>query len=92
MKRVGKDTLTVERMPLELQGGSFSLAKPVTRSIRFDREIPPFGRVKPGDWVSVHWGFACEVLTPQQVRNAKKYTDIDIAGINAVLRALHSAD
>jgi hypothetical protein len=37
-----------------------------------------------GDWVSFHWGLACSKLTPQQVANLKKYTQMDMEVANAV--------
>ena len=37
---------------------------------------------KVGDWVSVHWGYVCEVLTLRQVRNLKYYTELAISLAN----------
>jgi len=92
VKRVGRDTLVIERRPVKLKGGVFTMADPVVGRVKFDREIAPFGRVKAGDWVSVHWGFACDVITPQQVRNAKRFTDIDVASVNKVLRTMRRVE
>ncbi|MDP1629277.1 MAG: DUF6390 family protein, partial [bacterium] len=29
---------------------------------------------KIGDWISIHWDWACEILSPRQVRNLEYYT------------------
>lgn len=89
VKRVGKGTLVVEGRPMKLVDGVFSLDEPVSKTVKFDRGVPPFGAVKPGDWVTVHWNFACDVIKPVQVRNAEKFTMADIATMNRILRALH---
>jgi hypothetical protein len=31
--------------------------------------------VAPGDIVSLHWGWVCDVLTPRQVANLARFTD-----------------
>ena len=33
---------------------------------------------KIGEWVSVHWGYICEILTLQQVKNLEHYTKLAI--------------
>lgn len=32
-------------------------------------------RLKAGDFVSVHWGFVCDILSPTQVNILRRYTD-----------------
>ena len=32
-------------------------------------------RLKPGDWVSLHWGFVCDALSDVQVKRLKQYTE-----------------
>src|SRR5262249_41847917 len=62
--------LTVGRGPLVLQGGRLVLAEP--RQERVLRQVDGHGfaeDARPGDWVSLHWGWACEVLTERERRN-----------------------
>jgi hypothetical protein len=92
VKRVGRDTLIVQTRPVELRGGVFTLGSPASKEIGFDRRIAPFGTVKVGDFVSIHWGFACEILTPLQVRNAERFTRVDIASVNRVLKATRASE
>lgn len=49
------------------------------------RQIDGRGFADParaGDWLSVHWGWACEVLTPLQRANLERYTRHQLAIAN----------
>jgi hypothetical protein len=73
--RVEGGELVVEREPLVLLEGKLVLAP--ARPERALRQVDGHGFVdaaRPGDWVSLHWGWACEVLTAQQLRNLQRYT------------------
>lgn len=63
------DTLLVERPSLRLEGGVLVLGAPVPRRVfrRFDGKTL-LGEVAPGSHVAVHWGCACYVLAPLQLR------------------------
>ncbi len=87
--RVGKKELTVSYKPVMLEEREFSLAEPITKKVRYEKEVKPFETVKIGDWVSLHWNFACEVLRPAQVRNLSKFTAADIVSTNDLLKQLH---
>ncbi|MBI4226424.1 hypothetical protein HY612_04915, partial [Candidatus Roizmanbacteria bacterium] len=52
-----------------------TLGKQTIRELKFDYKGKTFLKnLKVGDWVSFHWGFACDVLTTWQVRNLEFYT------------------
>lgn len=77
--------LTVESEPVQRREGKLYLGRPATTKILARVQDKSFvNGVKPGDWVSSHWGFACSILTPTQVSNLKKYTLSDMALANAV--------
>ena len=38
--------------------------------------------VAPGDWVSLHWSWACDRLTPSQLRRLAGWTDLALASAN----------
>ena len=78
-------TLRVGYTPVKLDGGKLAMGKPATKTVNYNREVTPFGRVKAGDAVSLHWGYACEVLTPGQLRNLKRYTSLDMELTNGLL-------
>jgi hypothetical protein len=84
--RVEGGELVVEREPLVLLGGKLVLAPP--RVERALRQVDGHGFVdaaQPGDWVSLHWGWACEVLTEEQRRNLRRYTADHVALANQTL-------
>jgi len=84
---VKKKTLVVERSPLVIEGDLLKLASPLKREVKYDSAISPFGRIRNGDWVSLHWDFASEKLKEYQVRNLRAYTALDIEATNAVARS-----
>lgn len=65
--------LVVERSALEFRDGALTLGEP--RRQRVVRQIDGRGfaeDVKPGDVVSVHWNWACDVLTPGALARLKQ--------------------
>ncbi len=79
-------TLKVQHSPLKISDGKLALSSPVIKKIEYDAEVPSFRNLKAGDHVSIHWNFACEVLTPQQLNNIKKYTLSDVRAANRLAR------
>jgi hypothetical protein len=77
--------LRVEYEPVVRREGKLMLGKPVHANVVAHVDGKSFvSGVKPGDWVSFHWGFACATLTPEQVINLRKYTISDMAIANSV--------
>jgi hydrogenase maturation factor len=69
-------SLTVQRRPLVLREGKLVLAE--ARAERVQRTVLDRGfvdRVAVGDWVSVHWNWACEVLDDRARRNLAFWTE-----------------
>ncbi len=84
--KVEKDSLSVKYKPLQLVDGLIDLSKKgVKKKVKYDRTVPPFENVSPGDFVSIHWNFACEVLSEAQVNNIRKYTKEDASSTNLFL-------
>ena len=82
VSQVNRDSLVVVRPSLALKDGLLTLAPPKKKEISYDPEITPFSSIQRGDWVSVHWNFASEKLTPYQLKNLKRYTKLDIQATN----------
>jgi hypothetical protein len=82
---IQKKALVVRGSKVALSGRGLRLAAPSTVKAVYDSEIESFKTVRPGDWVTMHWGFACEVVTPRQVRNLSKYTELDMKATDALL-------
>jgi hydrogenase maturation factor len=59
----------VETQSLEYIQGTLALGKPVAKSVTSVGVKP-----KIGDWVSMHWGFVCDILTCEQLSNLKRST------------------
>lgn len=72
---VAGPALVVERSPLVIVAGKLALGPPArTRAVR---QIDARGfadAAAVGDWVSLHWGWVCEVITPRQQANLARFT------------------
>jgi hypothetical protein len=78
--------LVVERRSLGVREGKLTLGEPqVTRALR---QIDGRGLVDaaaPGDWVSLHWGWVCDILTADQLANLIGYTRLHLAIANQTM-------
>jgi hydrogenase maturation factor len=62
--------LIAERRPLELRDGRLALGEARPEEILHSVDGKGFtASVRPGDWVSIHWGWACEVLDDRKLAN-----------------------
>jgi hypothetical protein len=87
VRKVGKDELQVVVRPMDLDGGGLSLARPVVKRVRYNPEVRPFGAVKAGDVVSIHWNYACDIMTARQAKNIARYTNVDIRLVNGLMKS-----
>jgi len=80
------NTLMVEVMPLVIAGHHLVLGAAERRTI--NRELNGNGFVSAahiGDWVSVHWNWACQVLSLRQVANLERWTRYHLDIVNETL-------
>jgi hypothetical protein len=78
--------LLVDRQPLLLEFGKLVLGAP--QRTRVVRQVSGRGfadAVQADDWVSLHWGWVCEVLTAQQQANVARYTQYHLTLANQTL-------
>lgn len=76
--------LIVETKLLTKTGDKLKLGQPVLKEIKVDYQGKQFiNSFKVGDWVSFHWGFFCDILTDQQVKNLEFYTQKAIDFFNS---------
>jgi hypothetical protein len=78
--------LVVDRVPLVLFHGKLVLGEPIRE--RAARQIEGRGFVEHaavGDVVSIHWGWACEVLTDSQHHGLERYTRHHLAIANQTI-------
>lgn len=67
--------LLVERPALALREGKLALTGPVVTRVVRQLEGRGFAdQARPGDFVSIHWNWACEVLTPGALRRLVRST------------------
>ena len=70
-----QEDLLVEYEPVTKLDGQLHLGQTVKNTlIRQVNGTNLMPNVKPGDWVSAHWGFACTVLSTEQKASLKKFT------------------
>jgi hypothetical protein len=84
--RVEGGELVVEREPLVLRAGKLALDPP--RLERATRQIDGHGfadGATPGDWVTLHWGWACETIDEPRRRNLERYTRHHVAMANQTI-------
>jgi len=41
--------------------------------------------VRPGDWIAIHWGWACQVLSMRHVANLERWTQHHLRIVNQTL-------
>jgi hypothetical protein len=79
------ENLIVEYEPVLRHEGKLSLGSPVRSKVVHEVQGRGFVHdVKPGDWISFHWNFACTILSETQVANLRKFTLADMALANKV--------
>lgn len=79
IKKIDSPNLKVEYQPLVLENNRLKLGSIISQKILV--EINDAGFIKKpriGQWISFHWGFACEILNNRQAANLKKYTEESI--------------
>ncbi len=77
-------TVIVETKPLIFFQNKLSFGKAILKELRIDYKGKTFlHNLKVDDWVSFHWGFVCDVLTNQQVKNLEFYTERSISFYNS---------
>ena len=75
VRSVEISSLLVDRQPLQIQDGKLVLGEP--RAERVLRSLSGKGfvdEVHQGDWVSIHWGWACDILDNRKLANLKHYS------------------
>ena len=84
---VGSEDLRVKLKPIVIDDGRLALGRPVLRRVKYNADVNPFGAVNRGDIVSIHWNYACEVLSPRQAKNISRFTEVDLSLVNRFLES-----
>jgi hypothetical protein len=75
--------LMVHRAPLVWREGKLALGEPAAERVL--RSVDGLGFVDDvavGDWVSIHWGWACEVLDERKLANLQQWTRLHLGIAN----------
>jgi hydrogenase maturation factor len=79
-------SLTVDRQPLVLQEGKLALGEAQAEKVLRSFDGVGFAQdVSVGDWVSIHWGWACEVLDDRKLANVRRWTAHHLAIANRTI-------
>ena len=75
--------MIVEYQPLVLADNKLELGEMVEKEVFCEVNDKAFVKEpKIGDWVSLHWGWACDFLSNKQVENLNKWTRYNLALVN----------
>jgi hypothetical protein len=86
VQQVDSGELLVHRPPLVLRDQKLILAEPKLERVTRQVEGRGFAdAAQPGDWVSLHWGWVCEVITNRQQAQLERYTRYHLALANQTL-------
>lgn len=78
--------LVVDRRPIQAEGNALVLGPPRRERVLRSLEGRGFADAAAvGDWVSIHWGWTCEVLDARQLANLVRWTDHHLALANQTL-------
>lgn len=78
--------LVVERQPLVLHAQKLVLGQPMLERVVRQVEGRGFAdSAETDDWVSIHWGWACEVISDAQRAELERYTRYHLALANQTL-------
>lgn len=69
--------IVVKTRPLVYADGRLALGAPVIKTA-----ISVNGIGKPGDMVTLHWGYVCDAITAGELANLRYFTDLSIAAAN----------
>ena len=79
-------TLEASVRPLEVVGNDLALGPPEQREVKRQIEGQGFvNDVAAGDWISIHWGWACQTLTEEQAANLERWTAYHLQLANQTL-------
>lgn len=80
------DTAVVRQRPLRLHEGRLGLGEHLVEVVRLGEDgVSPCGEVVPGDVVSMHWDWVCEVLGQADLAALRRSTAVAVSAANRSL-------
>lgn len=83
VKKIDQADLEIKYQPLVFENNKLKLGLLTNQKVL--HQIGDSGfikKIRVGQWISSHWGFACEILNEDQVKRLKKYTQESIDLVN----------
>ena len=80
VKERDKNGIIIEYQPLQKKNKRYFLGEPIDKFVFWDKNFIP--KIKIGDWISIHWNHAIQILNKKDLTNLKKYTKITIDSLN----------
>ncbi len=75
VKEIKKSAIVVDFQPLIIKDDKLQLGEAIDREVITYLDDKSFVKnLKIGDMVTIHWGFVCEKINDEQLKNLKKYT------------------
>ena len=75
IKEIETNHFIVEHQPVVLEHGKLRLGNKTEKKVL--RQIDGGGFIsdpRAGDYISIHWDWACDILTTKQAKNLEHYT------------------
>jgi hydrogenase maturation factor len=84
ISKIEKNKLIVKTRPLEMnRKGEIFEAAETEKIISNETEgVKLIEKAQKGDFISIHWGSACEIIDQRQIKNLQRYTDSSLALAN----------
>jgi uncharacterized protein DUF6390 len=83
VQSVAGESIDVLARPLLWDGRALRLGAPTTRTVRWkDGGLAFVRRPRPGDYVSLHWDFVCDLLSPDGARALSRATNRALHAVN----------
>jgi len=80
---IKKDRLLIKTSEIKFVGNQLQLVLPKEKEINYQiRDLNFVKSIKIGDWVSIHWNWACDILTERQLANLQKWTNWNLKFAN----------
>jgi hypothetical protein len=77
------DIARVRLRPLVWNGRTLELGSPTLREVRWrDGGLALVGSLQPGEWVALHWDFACDRLSPAAAARLDRVTRRGLSAVN----------
>jgi hypothetical protein len=85
-KLENRNQVVVEYQPLVMVGSKLELGQPAEKEVFCEISQKAFvNELKVGDWLAIHWSWACDFLTETQVANLQKWTKYNLSLANLTM-------